>query len=114
MNINIANISASNIKKQAKTSSVSSSSKVAKKAISSELNVIGLNSDDAIFMVDKYLDDARICHLPSVRIIHGKGSGILRKAIHQFLKTNKHVESYRLGTFGEGETGVTIVEIKKS
>ena len=83
-----------------------------KKNIQSEINVIGLNTDEAIFIVDKYLDDARLYHIPSVRIVHGKGTGTLRKAIHNFLKSNKNVKSFRLGTYGEGEMGVTVVEIQ--
>lgn len=94
------------------TPSLKTSTNLNKKNVSSEINVIGLNVDEATFLVDKFLDDAALCRLPSVRIVHGKGTGTLRKGIHQFLKTNKHVASFRLGTFGEGEMGVTIVEIK--
>lgn len=78
--------------------------------VASEINVIGLNVDEAIPIIDKYLDDCYIANLPTCRIIHGKGTGTLRKGIHTFLKNNPHVKSYRLGTFGEGEMGVTIVE----
>lgn len=81
-------------------------------SISSEINVIGLNVDEAIPIVDKYLDDCYIANLPTARIVHGKGTGALRKGIHLFLKTAPQVKSYRLGTFGEGEMGVTIVELK--
>lgn len=80
--------------------------------VSSEINVIGLNVDEAIPIVDKYLDDCYIANLPTARIVHGKGTGALRKGIHSFLKTNSRIKSYRLGTFGEGEMGVTIVEFK--
>jgi len=80
--------------------------------ISNEINVIGFNLEDAIFAVDKYLDTASLSSLEAVRIIHGKGTGILRKGIQNFLKTHKHVKTFRSGTFGEGEMGVTIVEIK--
>ena len=80
--------------------------------ISSEINVIGLNVDEATFMIDKYLDDCSISKLSPVRIVHGKGTGKLREGIHKFLKTNPHVKSFRLGTFGEGEMGVTVVELK--
>lgn len=80
------------------------------KTIASEINVIGLNVDEALPIVDKYLDDCYIANLPAARIVHGKGTGALRKGIHSFLKTNSRVKSYRLGTFGEGEMGVTIVE----
>lgn len=80
--------------------------------ISSELNVIGMNVDEAVFVIDKYLDDCAIAKLSPVRIVHGKGTGKLREGIHKFLKTNPHVASFRLGTFGEGEMGVTVVELK--
>ena len=80
--------------------------------ISSEINVIGMNVDEAVFVIDKYLDDCTIAKLSPVRIVHGKGTGKLREGIHKFLKTNPHVASFRLGTFGEGEMGVTVVELK--
>ena len=80
--------------------------------ISSEINVIGMNVDEATFVIDKYLDDCAISKLSPVRIVHGKGTGKLREGIHKFLKTNPHVKSFRLGTFGEGEMGVTVVELK--
>lgn len=81
-------------------------------SISAEINLIGMTSDEAITTLDKYLDDAYLAHLSPVRVVHGKGSGILRKAVHQYLKRQKHVASYRLGEFGEGDAGVTIVEFK--
>ena len=80
--------------------------------ISSEINVIGMNVDEATFVIDKYLDDCAIAKLSPVRIVHGKGTGKLREGIHKYLKTNPHVKSFRLGTFGEGEMGVTVVELK--
>ena len=79
-----------------------------------ELNVIGLTVDEAIPIIDKYLDDCLIAKLYTIRIVHGKGTGALRKGIHSYLKTNKIVDSYRLGTFGEGEMGVTIVTLKET
>lgn len=82
------------------------------KSISSEINVIGQNVEDAIFVIDKYLDDCYLANLPSTRIVHGKGTGKLREGIHTFLRKHPHVKSFRLGTFGEGEMGVTIVEFK--
>lgn len=82
------------------------------KNISPEINVIGMTVDEAIPIIDKYLDDASMSGLASIRIVHGKGTGKLRSGIHQFLKTNKHAKSFRLGTFGEGEMGVTVVELK--
>lgn len=81
------------------------------KSISPEINIIGLTVDEAIYIVDKYIDDALLSNLNSIRIVHGKGTGKLRNGIHSFLKNHSHVRSFRLGTFGEGEMGVTIVEI---
>ena len=80
-------------------------------SISSEINVIGMNVDEATFVIDKYLDDCAIAKLSPVRIVHGKGTGKLREGIHKYLKTHPHVKSFRLGTFGEGEMGVTVVEL---
>ena len=82
------------------------------KNISPEINVIGQTVDEAIFVIDKYLDDCSLAKLKTVRIVHGKGTGKLRTGIHAFLKKHPHVKSFRLGTFGEGEMGVTIVELK--
>lgn len=82
------------------------------KSIPMEINVIGQTVEEACFVIDKYLDDCAINGLGSTRIVHGKGSGALRNGIHKFLKTHPHVKSFRVGTFGEGEMGVTIVEIK--
>ena len=87
--------------------------KVSKSAsISTEINLIGMLTDEAIPKLDKYLDDAYIAHLPSVRIVHGKGTGALRNAVHQHLKRLSYVKSYHLGEFGEGDAGVTIAEFK--
>ena len=77
-----------------------------------ELNLLGKTTDEAITELDKYLDDAYMAHLPSVRIVHGKGTGALRKAVHQYLRRQKHVKSFRLVEFGEGDAGVTIVTFK--
>jgi DNA mismatch repair protein MutS2 len=77
-------------------------------SVSTEINLIGLNSDEAIARLDKYLDDAYIAHLPSVRIVHGKGTGALRKAVHAHLKSLHYVKSFQLAEFGEGDAGVTI------
>lgn len=79
-------------------------------SISPELNIIGKRVDEALPMVDKYIDDAYLAHLPKVTIIHGRGTGALRDAVHQHLKKLKYVTSYRVGGFGEGDHGVTIVE----
>ncbi|MGI6069776.1 MAG: endonuclease MutS2 [Blautia sp.] len=81
--------------------------------ISQEINLLGLTVDEAVAQLDKYLDDAYLAHIPSVRIVHGKGTGALRKGVHNYLRRLKYVASYRLGEFGEGDAGVTIVEFKK-
>ena len=81
------------------------------KNVSSEINVIGMNVEEATFVIDKYLDDCVIAKLSTVRIVHGKGTGKLKNGIHIFLKKHPHVQSFRLGTFGEGEMGVTVVEL---
>ena len=80
-------------------------------SISPEINVIGQTVEEACFVIDKYLDSCVLNGLSKVRIVHGKGTGTLKKGIHKFLKTHPHVKSYRLGTFGEGEDGVTIIEL---
>lgn len=81
-------------------------------SVASEINVIGLNVDEALPIVDKYIDDCYMAHLEHTRIVHGKGTGKLREGIHAFLRKHPHVKSFRLGTFGEGEMGVTIVYFK--
>ncbi len=80
--------------------------------ISTEINLLGKTVDEALSELDKYLDDAYLSHLPTVRIVHGKGTGALRKAVQGHLKKIKYVESYRLGEFGEGDSGVTIATFK--
>ncbi len=82
-------------------------------SVSSEINLLGKTVDEAVAELDKYLDDAILAHLTSVRVVHGKGTGALRAGIHEYLRRQKkHVKSYRLGAFGEGDAGVTIVELK--
>ena len=81
-------------------------------SVSTEINLLGKTVDEALSELDKYLDDAYLAHLPSVRIVHGKGTGALRKAVHNYLRRQKHVDSFRLGQFGEGDAGVTIVTFR--
>jgi DNA mismatch repair protein MutS2 len=81
-------------------------------SISTEINLLGKTVDEAIAELDKYLDDAYLAHLKSVRIVHGKGTGALRKGVHNYLRRQKNVASFRLGEFGEGDAGVTIVDFK--
>ena len=81
-------------------------------SVSPEINLLGKTVDEAVAELDKYLDDALLSHLNTVRVVHGKGTGALRKGIHEYLRRQKHVKSYHLAEFGEGDAGVTIVELK--
>ena len=81
-------------------------------SVSPEINLLGRTVDEAVAELDKYLDDAFLSHLNTVRVVHGKGTGALRKGIHEYLRRQKHVKSYHLAEFGEGDAGVTIVELK--
>ena len=93
--------------------SASSGTKMSKSlSVSTEINLLGRTVDEALAEIDKYLDDAYLAHLPSVRIVHGKGTGALRQAVHKHLKKLKYVKEYRLGEYGEGDAGVTIVTFK--
>lgn len=91
---------------------VSSSVSIKNREIRPELDLRGMNLDEAEFVTEKFIDDAILGHIPSIVIIHGKGTGVLRQGIHALLKKNKAIKSFRLGTFGEGEAGVTIAELK--
>ena len=82
-------------------------------SIRTEINLLGKTVDEAIAELDKYLDDAYLAHLNSVRVVHGKGTGALRKGVHNYLKRLKYVKDFHLAEFGEGDAGVTIVEFKK-
>lgn len=111
MSINISNLQKVNDNKEKTKSNYSY--KISKaRSLNSEINVIGENVLDATALIDKYLDDCAMAKLPSVRIVHGKGTGKLKQGIHEFLRHHPHVKSFRMGTFGEGEMGVTIVELK--
>ncbi len=81
-------------------------------SVSPEINLLGKTVDEAVSELDKYLDDAVLSHLDSVRVVHGKGTGALRKGIHEYLRRQRHVKSYHLAEYGEGDAGVTIVEFK--
>ena len=96
-----------------KIGSGSSSTRMSKSfTISPEINLIGMTTDEAIPQLDKYLDDAYLAHLPQVRVVHGRGTGALKNAVHKHLKKLKYVKEFRLGAFGEGDSGVTIVSFK--
>ncbi len=82
-------------------------------SVSTEINILGKTVHEAVAELDKYLDDAYLAHLPSVRIIHGKGTGALRKGVHQYLRSNRHIKEFHLAEFGEGDAGVTIATFKK-
>lgn len=97
---------------KSKRGNISFSKNFKAKNVASEINIIGLNVDEAIPIVDKYLDDCYMANLESARIVHGKGTGRLREGVHSFLKKHPHVKSYRMGTYGEGEMGVTVVYFK--
>ena len=112
MNINIKYLEKPKNTNKKNVSTVSYNSVKKSQTAKPEINVIGLNVDEAIFVIDKFLDDSYLSKLQTVRIVHGKGTGKLREGIHKFLKTNSHVKSFRIGTFGEGEMGVTIVTLK--
>ena len=79
--------------------------------VSSEINLLGKTVDEAIAVLDKYLDDAYLAHMPSVRVVHGKGTGALRSAVHNHLKRLRNVKEFRLGEYGEGDAGVTVLEL---
>ncbi len=99
-------------KRQLQHSSTSNMRMSKSASITPEINLIGMTVDEAVAVLDKYLDDAYLSHLSQVRIVHGRGTGALRTGVHNHLKRLKYVKSYRLGSFGEGDTGVTIVEFK--
>ncbi len=114
MNIKLSDLrkSLTNAVKVKESGKVTTNKESKAKTVSPEINVIGQNVDEAIYVIDKYLDNCASANISPVRIVHGKGTGKLREGIHSFLKKNPHVKSFRIGTFGEGEMGVTIVEIR--
>ena len=99
------------IKKNQKTGSVTIHNDKAQSA-STEINLIGETVADAVQELDKYLDNCKMAHLHTVRIVHGKGTGKLREGIHSYLKKSKYVDSFHIAGFGEGDYGVTIVQLK--
>ena len=110
MSINIRNLQ--KVKENSKTETNAYSHVPKARNVKIEINVIGMTVEEANFVIDKFLDDSVLANLETVRIVHGKGTGKLRKGIHEFLKTNPHVKSFRLGNFGEGEMGVTVVNLR--
>lgn len=112
LTIHVSKLEKKEKEKKAQKIIVNSQVKSKSQTISSEINLLGNTVDEAVNTLDKYLDDAYLAGIAEVRIVHGKGSGALRAGVHQYLKNHPHVKSYRLGIFGEGDTGVTIAEIK--
>lgn len=111
--VKITDVELLNPKKAEKESKVTVFRAAADKSrnVKPEINLLGLTVDEAIMELDKYLDDACLSHLNQVRVVHGKGTGALRKGVHEYLKRQSYVKSFRLGEFGEGDSGVTIVEL---
>ncbi|MBR3031915.1 MAG: Smr/MutS family protein, partial [Clostridiales bacterium] len=102
-------------RKEPRRTSASSADKIRlskKSSMMPEVQLLGMTVDEALHTLDRYLDDCVISNIENVRIVHGKGTGALRSAVDQFLKKDKRVRTYRLGTFGEGEDGVTIAELR--
>ena len=91
---------------------ISVNSKMKSQEISTEIMLRHMHVEEALYELDKYINDALIANLTTIRIVHGKGEGILRKAVHDYLKNHPNVKSYRLGQYGEGDFGVTIAELK--
>ena len=114
LNIHISQIEPSKKSSNSSTSRVTVNSMIKSKAkdITTEVKLLGMTVDEAIPTLEKYLDDAYLSGIGIVRVVHGKGTGALRKGVHDYLRKNPHVRTYRLGVYGEGDSGVTIVEMK--
>ncbi|MBQ9354092.1 MAG: Smr/MutS family protein [Clostridia bacterium] len=97
---------------QKKTRNITGIKSRMEREVKGEIDLRGMASDEAILELDRYIDSAVLSGITSVTIIHGKGTGVLRKSVQSYLKGHKSIKSYRLGVFGEGENGVTIAEIK--
>lgn len=108
----VSNLYAAKEEKKEKGNVTTSGISIKNKQIRPEIDLRGMNLDEAEYVTEKFIDDAILAKIPSITIIHGKGTGVLRAGIHQLLKRNKAIKSYRLGTFGEGEAGVTVAELK--
>jgi len=112
LNIHISQIEL--IKQKTQTAKVTVNSYIKSKAkdITTEVKLLGMTVDEAIPTLEKYLDDAYLSGVGTVRVVHGKGTGALRKGVHDFLKKHPHIRTFRLGVYGEGDSGVTIIEMK--
>ena len=100
--------------KQKRSGGYTTTKSKATRKVSTELDLRGMNAEEGVMELDQFLDNAVMTGINVVTVIHGKGTGVLRTAVQNFLRRNKHVRSFRLGTYGEGESGVTIVELKNS
>lgn len=109
---NINNLTIVKDKKTSLKSNVLKNFSISQSSYTTEINVIGKNSEEAILEIDKFIDQSLILNMEIINIIHGKGTGILRKSVHKYLKKHKNVSEFRLGSFGEGEDGVTIVKLR--
>ncbi|MEE0839941.1 MAG: Smr/MutS family protein, partial [Acutalibacteraceae bacterium] len=96
-----------------KTRNITGLKSRAQRDVSGEIDIRGMASDEGVMEVDRYIDSAVIGGLETIRVIHGKGTGVLRNAVHSYLRKHKNVEGFRVGTFGEGENGVTVITLKK-
>lgn len=112
ISVKIKDLRASKVSNEEKKKIKKRELKLRAASVASSVDLRGMDSEEAIYTVDKYLDDAYLAGLGEVTIVHGKGTGILRKAINDMLKRHPHVKNYRLGEYGEGGSGVTVVELK--
>lgn len=114
LNIHVSNLQKAEKRAETKSAKSRESRKIKSKSqnISTEIMLLGMTVDEAISTLEKYIDDAYLSGLNIIRIVHGKGTGQLRAGVQNYLKNNPHIKSYRLGVYGEGDTGVTIAELK--
>ena len=113
LNLHYSNIEKIKEKKENKIKSVVTKTSNKTSTVTTEINLLGMTVDEAVSVLEKFLDDAYLSGLHEVRIVHGKGTGLLRKGVQNYLRSNPYVENFRLGMYGEGDSGVTIAEIKK-
>ena len=113
LNSNLQDLKKIRENKQVKSKKISVAKPLNVERISTELNVIGQNREECLFNLEYFLDKALLSGINEVRIVHGVGAGILKKAVHDYLRTCKGVKSFRLGRYGEGDNGVTIVDLSK-
>jgi len=112
MKLNLSQLRAVEEKAERTKDAVKSHTDIKSMTVGTELDIRGQDVETAIMLLEKFIDDAVLASLHEIRIIHGKGTGVLRKGVQGYLKKQKRVKSYRLGSFGEGDAGVTIAELK--